>query len=64
MNLRDAQKSEPSSAEPLVTGATRHTARRDAQQVETIPVLSPFFTQRAASSGATRRNQKMVLNLE
>ncbi|MCI61610.1 hypothetical protein A2U01_0082867, partial [Trifolium medium] len=40
MNLRDAQQSETSCAETLVTGATRHTARRYAQLAETLPVFS------------------------
>ncbi|MCI48286.1 hypothetical protein A2U01_0069529 [Trifolium medium] len=62
MNLRDAQKPETSSSEPLVTCATRHTAWRDAQLAETIPVLFPFFAQQAASLGATRKDQKVVQN--
>ncbi|MCI92192.1 hypothetical protein A2U01_0113488, partial [Trifolium medium] len=54
MNMPDTQKSEPSCAETLMTGATRHTARRDAQLAETFqPSTQPTGTTRQ-SSCATR----------
>ncbi|MCI39539.1 hypothetical protein A2U01_0060771 [Trifolium medium] len=54
MNMRDAQQSEPSCAEILVTGATRHSTRRDAQLAETSQPSSESTGAMRQCSCATR----------